>query len=81
MEKHSPLFSTAFSAFWLSPPVSAAEVYAHLTGSVWQNHLAAAPFDYDLRSRHAALLGGQGGYLCTKEEELAEIAAFMKGWT
>ena len=63
------------------PPVSAAEVYAHLTGSVWQNHLAAAPFDYDLRSRHAALLGGQGGYLCTKEEELAEIAAFMKGWT
>ena len=63
------------------PPVSAAKVYAHLTGSVWQNHLAAAPFDYDLRSRHAALLGGQGGYLCTKEEELAEIAAFMKGWT
>ena len=63
------------------PPVSAAEVYAHLTGSVWQTHLAAAPFDYDLRSRHAALLGGQGGYLCTKEEELAEIAAFMKGWT
>ena len=63
------------------PPVSAAEVYAHLTGSVWQNHLAAAPFDYDLRSRHAALLGGKGGYLCTKEEELAEIAAFMKGWT
>ena len=63
------------------PPVSAAEVYAHLTGGAWQNHLAAAPFDYDLRSRHAALLGGQGGYLCTKEEELAEIAAFMKGWT
>ena len=56
-------------------------VYAHLTGGAWQNHLAAAPFDYDLRSRHAALLGGQGGYLCTKEEELAEIAAFMKGWT
>ena len=42
----------------VSPPVSAAEVYAHLTGSVWQNHLAAAPFDYDLRSRYAAVLGG-----------------------
>ena len=65
-----------------TPPVSAAEVYTAVTGKAdWHNELPKPPFDYDLRSRHAALLGGQGGYLCTKEEELAEIAAFMKGWT
>ena len=62
------------------PPVSAAEVYAHLTGNVWQNHLAAAPFDYDLRSRHAALLGGSGDYLCTKQQELDDITRFMRSW-
>lgn len=62
------------------PPVSAARVYEHLTGRTFENHLAAAPFDYDLRSRHAELLGGAEGYLCTEEEELADIAAFMKGW-
>ncbi|MBQ8646695.1 MAG: sugar nucleotide-binding protein [Oscillospiraceae bacterium] len=62
------------------PPVSAARVYEHLTGKTFENHLTAAPFNYDLRSRHAGLLGGADGYLCTVEEELADIAAFMKGW-
>ena len=64
-----------------TPPVSAAKVYTALTGKTWKNELDRAPFDYDLRSLYAGQLGGQGGYLCTKEEELAEIAAFMKGWT
>ena len=64
-----------------TPPVSAAEVYRAVTGREdFSNTLAAPPFDYDLRSRYAALLGGQDGYLCTMEEELADIAAFMKGW-
>lgn len=64
-----------------TPPVSAAEVYRAVTDREdFSNTLAAPPFDYDLRSRYAALLGGQDGYLCTKDEELADIAAFMKGW-
>lgn len=63
-----------------TPPVSAAEVYHAVTGGEFENHLQAAPFDYDLRTQYAEAFGGQNGYLCTKEQELADICAFMKGW-
>ena len=62
-------------------PVSAAEIYTAVTGRCdWENHLAAAPADYDLRTRYAALFGGSGAYLCDKAEELAQIARFMADW-
>ena len=63
-----------------TPPISAAEVYTAVTGGMWQNELAKPPFDYDLRSRHAAILGGSGDYLCTKEEELDDITRFLRDW-
>lgn len=63
-----------------TPPVSAEAVYTAVTGRSWHNELSKPPFDYDLRSRHAALLGGANGYLCTESEELADICAFMKHW-
>ena len=64
-----------------TPPVTAAEVYTTVTGKAdWHNELPKPPFDYDLRSRHAALLGGADGYLCTKQQELDEICAFMRAW-
>lgn len=64
-----------------TPPVSAAQVYRAVTGrDDWQNELPRPPFDYDLRSRHAALLGGRDGYLCTQQAELADICAFMRQW-
>ena len=64
-----------------TPPVSAAEVYTAVTGKTdWHNALPKPPFDYDLRSRHAALLGGSGDYLCTKQQELDDITRFMRSW-
>lgn len=63
-----------------TPPVSAGEVYAAVTGRGWQNITAGAPYDYDLRSLHAELLGGRDGYLCTRAEELAAICRFMEEW-
>lgn len=63
-----------------TPPLSAAEVYHAATGGTFANELPAPPFNYDLRTAHAALFGGQGGYLCTREEELAEICAFLRAW-
>lgn len=64
-----------------TPPVSAAEVYTAVTGKAdWHNELPKLPFDYDLRSRHAALLGGSGDYLCTKQQELDDITRFMRSW-
>lgn len=62
-------------------PVTAAEVYTAVTGKAdWKNELPKPPFDYDLRSLHAELLGGKDGYLCTKQQELDEICAFMRAW-
>ena len=64
-----------------TPPISAAEVYTAVTGNAdWTNELPKSPFDYDLRSRYAAVLGGSGDYLCTKEEELDDVTHFLREW-
>ena len=65
-----------------TPPVSAREVYIAVCGKDdWTNHLVGkTPFDYDLHSRHAKLLGGSGHYLFSKEEELEDVKAFMRSW-
>ena len=64
-----------------TPPISAAEVYTAVTGKAdWTNELPKSPFDYALRSRYAAVLGGSGDYLCTKEEELDDVTHFLREW-
>ena len=64
-----------------TPPISADEVYTAVTGKAdWTNELPKSPFDYDLRSRYAAVLGGSGDYLCTKEEELDDVTHFLREW-
>ena len=67
-----------------TPPLAAADVYAAVTGKDdWHNELDKPPFDYDLRTAHAALFAGADaayGYLCTAEEELADVRAFMAAW-
>ena len=64
-----------------TPPISAAEAYTAVTGKAdWTNELPKSPFDYDLRSRYAAVLGGGGDYLCTKEEELDDVTHFLREW-
>lgn len=64
-----------------TPPISAAEIYTAVTGKAdWTNELPKSPFDYDLRSRYAAVLGGSGAYLCTKEEELDDVTNFLREW-
>ena len=64
-----------------TPPISAAEIYTAVTGKAdWTNELPKSPFDYDLRSRYAAVLGGSGDYLCTKEEELDDVTNFLREW-
>ena len=64
-----------------TPPISAAEAYTAVTGKAdWTNELPKSPFDYDLRSRYAAVLGGSGDYLCTKEEEVDDVTHFLREW-
>ena len=63
-----------------TPPLSAARVYEAFTGKTFTNHLPGAPFDYDLRTRYAALLGGAGEYLCPEPECLTAVCDFLKNW-
>jgi len=41
------------------------------------NRPAQEPAHYDVRSRHAAMFGGQGGYILSQAEVLADLRAFV----
>ena len=58
-------------------PVSAAEIYDCLTGKKYENELEGTPADYDYRTIHAELFGGEGGYISSKEVILEEIKKFV----
>lgn len=64
-----------------TPPVSSFEVYEFVTGmNNWYNELEKIPFNYDMKSKHSKLYGGENGYLITKQEELQDIREFMREW-
>lgn len=61
-------------------PVSAAEVYQHLTGGAFRNELTGAPADYDYRTIYDGVFGGSGGYICDKSQVLHQIKEFIDEW-
>lgn len=77
---------TAFSAHvkmlhLCTPPITAKKVYDYVNpGRNWHNELTKTPLQYDLRSHYSELLGGQGNYLCTEEQELHDILNFLQQW-
>ncbi|HTU91092.1 MAG TPA: NAD-dependent epimerase/dehydratase family protein [Gemmataceae bacterium] len=58
-------------------PVAMSEVACRAFGKEWVNHLAGIPPSYDMRTRHASLFGGSGGYICNKMRVLTELAEFV----
>jgi nucleoside-diphosphate-sugar epimerase len=58
-------------------PVSVGEVARFAFGREFMNHVAQTPARYDVRTRHAALLGGVGDYLESKAAELEGIRLFV----
>ncbi|MDE6621916.1 MAG: NAD(P)-dependent oxidoreductase [Lachnospiraceae bacterium] len=59
-------------------PVTAAELYKALTGEVFKNELKGTPEKYDFRTTYASKFGGRAGYICSKEEIMADIKMFVK---
>ena len=60
-------------------PVSAGEIYKYLTGDEFVNELNGMPADYDYRTCYNFVYGGNAGYICSKEEILADIKDFVEG--
>jgi nucleoside-diphosphate-sugar epimerase len=58
-------------------PVSVAEVVKAAFGRDFTNHVVPTPARYDVRTKHAALLGGVGSYLENKTAELEGIRLFL----
>lgn len=59
-------------------PVSAGELYEYLTGQAFVNLLGEKSADYDYRTIHADLFGGQDGYIEDKENVMQQIRMFIE---
>lgn len=58
-------------------PIAMGEVARHVFRKEWINHLPGIPPSYDVRTKHAALFGGSGGYISDKLHVLAELTEFV----
>ena len=58
-------------------PVSIREVAREAFGLDFANDPGTKPARYDVRSKHAAVFGGRGGYLYSCEQVLGELRAFV----
>ena len=58
-------------------PVSAGEVYEYLTGEEFVNKLYGIPANYDYKTIHAELFGGEKQYIYHKKDVLESIKEFI----
>lgn len=58
-------------------PVSAGELYEYLTGERFLNELDGIPADYNYKTIWDKTFGGNNGYICSKEDVLKSIKAFV----
>lgn len=61
----------------VTEPISIAEIYKYLTGSDFKNELSKQPFNYDIKSIHADLFGGEYGYMIGKDMELTDLKKYV----
>jgi hypothetical protein len=60
-----------------TPPVTAEEVARECFGVSFTNETEASPVAYDMRTLHAARLGGTPPYLMSARQSLDAIAQFV----
>jgi nucleoside-diphosphate-sugar epimerase len=60
-------------------PVSVREVAREAFGLDFANDPGTKPARYDVRSKHAEVFGGRGGYLQSREQVFGELRDFVQG--
>lgn len=59
-------------------PVPCTDLYRYLYGSEFENQIAGRkPFNYDYRTKYAADLGGEGGYIFGRDRVMKELKDFI----
>lgn len=58
-------------------PIIVSELHEYLSGKIFINEFSTDPVKYDFRTKYDELFGGSGGYICSKEEIMKEIAEFV----
>lgn len=59
-------------------PIEIKELYHHLTGESFENHISQFPPTYDFRTKFDSLYGGKNGYIFEKKVILNEITTFVQ---
>ena len=59
-------------------PVSAADIYYDVTGETYANELGRKPALYRYRTIYDAIFGGADGYICSRQEIMADIKKFVE---
>ncbi|WP_321796393.1 pyridine nucleotide transhydrogenase [Caballeronia sp. J97] len=59
-------------------PISVADLSSLGFGKPFEQHLRNAPAAYDLRTRHAAIYGGSGGYQYSRREAVQAVRAYAQ---
>lgn len=59
-------------------PVEVAELYEHLTGKKFENHVQQSPAYYNFKTNHDLLYGGKNGYIFDKKTVIDEIIGFVQ---
>jgi hypothetical protein len=59
-------------------PLSASEIYRELTGKEFANEVAAVPFNYNFKTRHANCFGGKDGYIFNRAQVFSELIDFIR---
>ena len=57
---------------------SMADIARHVFDREFDNDLGTPPPRYDMRTIHAAAFGGRDGYLCSREQVLADLKTFVQ---
>ena len=61
-------------------PVLASELHWKIMERPFANHKPGDPPQYDMRTCHADVLGGSGGYLQSREQVMEGIRGFVQEW-